>query len=78
MINQHIRDAGPGVGVFLLIVALYLIFKVFHGYSGGYMPFRFTKIYRTHDPSKFIFLFCTYLAFIAISFTSSILLFTFK
>ena len=78
MINQHIRDAGPGVGIFLLIIALYLIFKIFYGYIGGYMPFRFTKIYRSHDSRTFSFLFFAYLAFIAISLTGSILLFTFK
>ena len=72
------RDSGKGEGAFLLIVAIYFIFKVVYGYRGGYMPFRFTKFYRNHDPRKYLWLFFTYLAFIAILLTGSIFLFTFK
>jgi hypothetical protein len=78
MINQPVRDAGMGVGIFLLIIATYLIFKIVYGYIGGYMPFRFTKIYRTNNPRKYLWLFCVYLVFIAMSLTGSIVLFTFK
>ena len=78
MINQPLRDIGIGHGVALFGIALYLASQTIFGYIGGYMPFRFSRVYRSHEPKKFRWLAYTYIVFTLASCAGSILVFIFN